>query len=55
VASILSVAGVAPPLERPVPVAPARSALRDAVRRIFYTEPALRLLGHMLLVVAVKT
>ena len=31
-----------------------RSALRDAVRALFYTEPALRLLGHMLLVVAVK-
>jgi hypothetical protein len=30
------------------------SALRDAVRALFYTPPALRLLGHMLLVVAVK-
>ena len=33
---------------------PVRSALRDAVRALFYTPPALRLLGHMLLVVAVK-
>ena len=32
-----------------------RSAVREAVRALFYTPPALRLLGHMLLVVAVKT
>jgi SAM-dependent methyltransferase len=31
-----------------------RSAVREAVRALFYTPPALRLLGHMLLVVAVK-
>lgn len=30
------------------------SAVREMVRAVFYTPPALRLLGHMLLVVAVK-
>lgn len=34
---------------------PPRSALRDALRALVYTPPALRLLGHMLLVVAVKS
>jgi SAM-dependent methyltransferase len=37
-----------------LPVSSGRSALREAVRALFYTRPALRLLGHMLLVVAVK-
>ena len=36
------------------PPGPRRSPLRDAVRALFYTPPVLRLLGHMLLVVAVK-
>ncbi|HUF92977.1 MAG TPA: class I SAM-dependent methyltransferase [Candidatus Limnocylindria bacterium] len=31
-----------------------RSRVRDVVRAVFYTAPVLRLLGHMLLVVAVK-
>jgi SAM-dependent methyltransferase len=51
-----------PPDARQAPAKPgpasisasARSALRRAVRALFYTPPALRLLGHMLLVVAVK-
>ena len=38
-----------------IPVGGRRSALRDRVRALFYTPPALRLFGHMLLVVAVKS
>ena len=44
------------PVERPTARAGAsrRGALGGAARRVLYTEPALRLLGHMLLAVARK-
>jgi SAM-dependent methyltransferase len=44
------------PAAPPTPPRPAREgpALRRAVRGLLYSEPALRLLGHMLLAVAVR-
>jgi hypothetical protein len=52
-----------PPGTRHAPAKPGRASVmlggggavvREVVRAVFYTPPALRLLGHMLLVVAVK-
>lgn len=50
-------AGPAPRAARPAPAVPIearRPALRRAARALLYSAPALRLLGHMLLAVAVR-